>query len=143
MRELDSRLGREPFAQVSAGSSSGGQDSVQHVAGRSQRSAGHEGADLKCSRRICARGLTSGRHARWRVGTYPGQQPRRRFLKERLHPGRRRTQRLNADVADAHLGRSSMPRFHSQLVPRVIPRAAAEYLRQPRHALDAQCTANP
>ena len=66
----------------------------------------HECADLKCSRRICAKhgsagqcawlastgpshgkGLTGRRHARWRVslarlkassGTYPGQQPRRR-----------------------------------------------------------------
>ena len=39
-------------------------------------------------------------------------------------------------------GRCAPRRIHSQLVPRVIPRAAAEYLRYPHHALDAQCSSS-
>ena len=39
-------------------------------------------------------------------------------------------------------GRCAPRKFHSQLVPRVIPRAAAEYLRYPHHALDSQCSSS-
>ena len=71
-------MARLALAQESAGSS-GGQDGVQHVAARSQRSAGQNGlARLKAS-----------------SGTYPGQQPRRRAGERETACCRRRMQRLS------------------------------------------------
>ena len=122
---------RGDAAGVHSARANAGKLNTQGHAGRGGHRARDDGGDVRSTRAVGAQ-MQVGRDARKIV--YPGThaESTAAFILNNTMlscRGRRR-------------GRCAPRRFHSQLVPRVIPRAAAEYLRYPHHALDAQCSSS-